>query len=501
MNKNLKPSIPFTMLLIIGAASLILGALIGRMTTPSLEEVSTYIPGLAVIGDVNEVVSVADFKSTGAKEEALNQRLIPLKELIYMAKPAAKIYDILLVGEDGLFAQIASKNMDDCYLKFSDKNGWESITENHPINSRIKGMKEIVVVSKDNSWDYGFNVITTRENLINITPGQLYLKELTLYPYFDGKSTKAEEGREYDVRLYKQKKLLPIKEIVNSNEGPFLMMGENGAYERIDSEGYLELIGNRIHYIDPDNRKQIHGIKGIMTEIPADSIMNTYYDALHYIENGEKVLILFLDGFGYHQYEYALSKGYIPFMGSLEKPKMATTVFKPVTNAGFAAMITGQPPNINGVYDRKYKELKTESIFGFAQKKDKKAVLIEADIKILNTEIEPILNIDRNKNGTKDDEVFETSLKELKEELDLALVHFHSIDDMGHEKGDFAKETMDTLKIVDEYVRELSTRWNGRIIITSDHGMHSTPKGGTHGMFRYEDMTVPYFDLEGGGEL
>lgn len=500
MNKNSKASTPFAMLIIIGVAFLIIGTFIGRMTTPSSEEVSTYMPQLTIIGDVNEVVSVEDFKLERLKNKDVDQNLIALKELIDMAKPATTSYDVLLVGEDGLFAQIANKNLDDCHLKFSNENGWESITKNHPINSRIKKIKEVVVVASDNSWDYGFNIISTKENILNITPGQFYLKELTLYPYFDGKSTKTEEGREYDVRLYKQKKLLPINEIVNSNDGPFLMMGENGTYEMIENEGYFELRGNQINYIDPDKRKQIQEIKGIMTEVPPDRIMDTYYDAVHYIENGEKVLILFLDGFGYHQYEYALSKGYIPFIGGLDKPKMATTVYKPVTNAGFAAMITGQPPSINGVYNRKYKDLKTESVFGFTQKIDKKAVLIEGDIKILNTEVEPILNIDRNKNGTRDDEVHETALKELAEKPDLALVHFHSIDDMGHENGDFAEETMKTIKIVDEYVRELSTKWNGKIIITSDHGMHSTAEGGTHGVFRYEDMTVPYFVFEGVGK-
>jgi hypothetical protein len=36
------------------------------------------------------------------------------------------------------------------------------------------------------------------------------------------------------------------------------------------------------------------------------------------------------------------------------------------------------------------------------------------------------------------------------------------------------------------------------VIITSDHGMHSTDTGGYHGVFRYEDMIVPYIITEGG---
>lgn len=476
---------------------LIIGIIVGWLIVPRSEERVSYIPELSIIGDVDKVISIDDMVSGIIETNTSDEYIVFLKNLIDLAKPVTFNYDILLVGEDGLFAQISNKNIDDCQIKFSDKNGWESITKNHPINSKIKRIKEIVVISNENSWDYGFNIISTKENILNITPGQFYLRELILYPYFDGKSTKTKDGKDYDVKLYKQKKLLPIRSVVDSKEQHLLMMGTNGVYEIIDNTGYLELMGNRINYINPDKRYYLGDIKGIMTEIPSDSIMNTYYDSLHYIENDENVLILFLDGFGYHQYEYALSNGYIPFMGSLEQPKIATSVFKPVTNAGFSAMITGQPPSINGIYNRKYRDLTCESIFGKVQKLGKQAKLIEGNKKILNTEVEPMLTIDKNENGTSDDEIFVTALEEIKTKPELALVHFHSIDDMGHNHGDLANETMETLKIIDSYVKELSNKWNGKIIITSDHGMHTIAEGGTHGIFRYEDMMVPYFIVNG----
>lgn len=486
-------------ILILGITLLIIGAFIVRSIVPVSQVENIYVPRLTVIGDVKEVVEISNIKSSKAIDIEFGNNIdfIELKVLVDLAKPVTSNYDVLLVGEDGLFAQLGGENIDDCGIKFSGTKGWESITSKHPINSRIKNVREIVVVSKDKNWDYGFNLISSKENIMNITPGQLYLKELNLYPYFDGESIKNIDGQDYSVKLYKHKRVLPIEKIVNTESQYFLMMGKEGVYEVINGYGYLELNGNEINYLNPEDRKQVRGIKGIMVDFPVDSIMNLYHDTIHYLENDEDVLIVFLDGFAYHQYKYGLSNGYISFLGKLDTPKPATSVYKPVTNSGFAAMITGQPPYVNGVDDRADKDLKTQSIFGMSQVLGKSSVLIEGDIKILNTEIEPILNIDRNKNGTRDDEIFKTALAQIKNRPNLAMVHFHSIDDMGHKYGDVSKKTMETIEIIDEYVKELAANWRGRIIVTSDHGMHKTRDGGTHGVFRYEDLVVPYFLFEG----
>ena len=112
----------------------------------------------------------------------------------------------------------------------------------------------------------------------------------------------------------------------------------------------------------------------------------------------------------------------------------ANTVYKPVTNAGFAAMITGESPQKNGVLNREYRELKVPTIFDKAEALDKKAILIEGDINILNTKLKPQLNIDKNKNGSKDDEIFNNALDEIGNDYNLFFVHFHSVDEFGHEQ-------------------------------------------------------------------
>ena len=120
------------------------------------------------------------------------------------------------------------------------------------------------------------------------------------------------------------------------------------------------------------------------------------------------------------------------------------------------------------------------------------------DIQIIKTEIEASLNSDRNSDGTIDDEIFEAALDNLDSDAALITVHFHSIDDSGHDTGDLPQETMERIRVIDTYIEELVSGWQGKVIITSDHGMHPISGGGNHGEFRYEDMVVPYLIINGG---
>ncbi len=476
------------------------GVVIGRSSLELTSEVSEYIPQLKVIGDVDKVIEVnKDLNIQNVKIQVDEQTYdaVPLNELVISSDPKTKKFDVVLAGNDGLCAKIEGNKLDECYIYFSDMSGWSTYTKNHPINSRIKQLSNIVVVSTDIDWDYGVNIISTNKNLINITPGQMYLKESKFLPCLDGESTKTVEGKDYQVGLYKCKNLLPIKQLVGERNGKYLILSREGDYKIIGNEGYLELMDNQINYFNTDKRERIYNVKGILVDMPQKSIMNVYYDALHYIENDEKVLMIFIDGFGYHQYEYAKQNNYIPFMGKLEDVQMASSVFKPVTNAGFTAMITGQPPYINGIHNRQAKDFKTQSIFGKVLEMNKKALLVEGDIKILNTEVEPILNIDKNNNDSRDDEIFDTALTQMSNRPDFMMVHFHSVDDRGHNYGDLSETTMNMISIIDGYTEKLVKNWTGKIIITADHGMHKTIQGGTHGVCRYEDLIVPYFLLKG----
>jgi len=233
-------------------------------------------------------------------------------------------------------------------------------------------------------------------------------------------------------------------------------------------------------------------LKGIYLYNDFFSITDAYYDAKLSLGNNEKVILVLLDGFSLNQYMHALSEGYIKFLQNYYKNE-ALSVYTPVTNAGYAAIITGKTPDINGIHDRSNREMKVDSIFQYTLENNKKSIILEGDIKILNTEIEPMLHIDLNKDGDTDDEMFESTLIEAKEDYDLIFVHFHGIDDRGHSFGPYSGEVMNYISKIDNCIKQLSEIWEGKIILTADHGMHKTSEGGSHGECQQSDMIVPYF--------
>jgi hypothetical protein len=185
------------------------------------------------------------------------------------------------------------------------------------------------------------------------------------------------------------------------------------------------------------------------------------------------------------------------FMDNLNNVQPATVGFKPVTNVGFATMLTGVDPILHGVHDRSYRELSVPSIFDYCNEMGITNGLIEGDVQILSLNTETILNVDENNNGITDDEIHQTALNKIND-YEYLMVHYHSVDDFGHVYGAVVDETIGELKVIDGYVEELIAQWDGKVILLADHGMHSTEEAGDHGMFRIEDFVVPYVVLDGG---
>ncbi|WP_066499065.1 alkaline phosphatase family protein [Abyssisolibacter fermentans] len=469
-----------------------------------LNKESGYIPSFKVVGDVNNVLDInkqyENLEQHKIKYKTKTIKAVKLNDLLTVSDTYDNDYDILLVSYDGLFSKLSNRQLEDSYISFSNEYGWNSINLNHPISSNIKHLKEIVVVSTKESYEHGFNIISSNQNILSVSVGSLMSGNLRDIVVIDGKSSKNVNGEIYFTEVYRRKKGFKAEDLVDIKyDQRNIVMGEEGDYEFLKEGDFFEIKDNYINLITADGKIKVKKAKGIYVNATKDSNMDVYYDTSHYLENNEKVMFIFLDGFSYRQYEYSLKKGLIPFM-SKGKVKMASTVYKPVTNAGFAAMITGKNPKENGVYSRAQKDLKVPTIFKKIKDMNKKAALLEGNIKILNTEIEPILHLDKNNNGAIDDEILDTAKEAIKKDYDFILVHFHEIDDNGHSYGDLAKETLDSIKLHDEYIKYLVRDFKGKVIITADHGMHSIKTGGKHGEFRYEDMIVPYITIEGGGQ-
>lgn len=299
------------------------------------------------------------------------------------------------------------------------------------------------------------------------------------------------------IKLNGQAKTYKLQELIDMPIEEAIVMGQMGEVRYI-YQGYFEEDKDSLNYISKEKGK-IEDVVGVIIDPPNISITNAYYDMKSYLEN-ERVLFILLDGFGYHQYEYAREKGFIPFLDNYDAIK-ALSVYKPVTNAGLAAIITGKTPEENGVYSRKQRELKVDSIFKVALELGKSIAYIEGNIGILTTEIEPVLNLDENKDGYTDDEVYSSTLKSIEDKKDFIFTHFHGIDDAGHTYGPLSDEAMERVKTIDSYIEYIVSLWDGIVIITADHGLHDTETGGDHGDFRYEDLIVPYIVINRGNKV
>ncbi len=461
-----------------------------------------HIRSVFIKGDVSRVLEMEEeiLKQYGNRSDGNgNTGLISLEEMISMAGPASPYFSVYIIASDGRISALKGDQLQDSYIGWGSQNGWEAINPSHPISSNIKDIREMVVALEERQDDFGLNIISMEENITFITPGNAYLSAVRDLG-FGGTSFKGSGDEKLEASAFQERYLIRLEDLTDARPETMVLMGSEGRYlflKGISSISF-EVEDNRFAFNGTSAEESIDDLKGVVLDPAAASIMDVYYDTLGFTGNGISVLLIITDGMGYHQYEYAAGNGYAPFLGSIPGADMAVSVYQPVTNAGLAAMFTGRPPGENGIYSRKQRIPQVPTVFGELMDNGAKPVLIEGDIQVIKTEPEAWLNSDSDSDGTIDDEIFEMAMESLDQGAEFMAVHFHSIDDSGHDSGDLSLETMERIKIIDSYISQLVSGWQGKVIITSDHGMHSTSGGGDHGQFRYEDMVVPYMIMDGG---
>ena len=336
---------------------------------------ATPLPALTITGDCEEYSVTANML---------------LEEAIALARPRAEKFDVLLMGSDGLIAQISGDEMDGCALVYSSENAWELKSELHPPSARAKNLALVAVV----------NVSEDTEAFLRL------LKK-------EGASAKNGRG----VTVYTTRMITAVSD-----------------------------------------------------------------DALRFLEQGERVMVIELDGLGWEM----LRNADAPYLKSLQ-PKEALVCYPPISPVGLASMLTGATPDVHGIHDRENREMACEDLFTKAAAMGKTCAYIEGSHALLNTSVKPVLSLN-------DEEVCANAREAMVANPDLELVfaHFHGIDEKAHDYGPYDEQTMVKISEIDFYVRVLVEGYDGRVIITADHGLHETEDGGDHGIFSAEDMIVPY---------
>ncbi len=288
---------------------------------------------------------------------------------------------------------------------------------------------------------------------------------------------------------------ISLQKILNSTSGQLLSVYTKGG-EIIDTDTSRCMIYKNGQITVND--KKINDIVGFMVEPPVTRVMDTAKLAEKFLKENEPVLIIFLDGFSWNNYEKAKADGLIPNISQFKDIKKATTIFPPITPVGYAAMVSGETPSINGIKNRNVHILNCDTIFDKAETMGKKTCVIEGDGVAIELATEVILNPDSNENGLTDDEVHVSAMEKLRiGNYDLMLIHLHGIDDTSHSYGPDSPETYKQIAEIDKIVADFLKLWEGNVIIVADHGQHTVneparDRKGNHGDFCPEDMFIPF---------
>ena len=210
------------------------------------------------------------------------------------------------------------------------------------------------------------------------------------------------------------------------------------------------------------------------------------------------VLLLYLDGLGYVRYQEALKQGLVPTLAALPGLLVGLTAYPPSTNVATAALLTGAPPEVNGVNRQGVRKTGMQSLFDVAAAAGRRVVAVEGDslaFNLPNAQIQ--LSGDRDGNGSTDDNVLANALAVLQAGMpDLLFVHLHGIDDAGHTYGPGSAEEAAAVAGVDGAVGEILAQVppGTLVLIFADHGMHPVEeegRAGNHGHLIERDMFIP----------
>jgi hypothetical protein len=212
----------------------------------------------------------------------------------------------------------------------------------------------------------------------------------------------------------------------------------------------------------------------------------------------EHVVLLFLDAYGYIRHYEALGSGLNPHIAALGEPLCATAAYPSHTSISTASLLTGAPPIVHGVRVRGIRVTEAETLFDVAAAAGLHVVAVEGGQLAFNLRnAEVVLSGDKDGNGGTDDNTYANALAVLETGTpDLLFVHFHGIDDEGHNHGPLTPPEEAKITEVDGYVGDIVDRLPAGtlVILFADHGMHAVQEGdrlGNHGSLLARDVFIP----------
>jgi predicted AlkP superfamily pyrophosphatase or phosphodiesterase len=211
----------------------------------------------------------------------------------------------------------------------------------------------------------------------------------------------------------------------------------------------------------------------------------------------EHGVMIVVDGLQYQRLLSMIAQGSLPFFERLPVIERGLTVFPPITTASTAALLTGAPPHINGVYGYGMRSTEIATLFDHAAEQGLSVTAVEGQglaFNLRNAEV--ILSGDRDGDRFTDDNVLANSLDVINSAMpDLLFIHFHDVDDQGHSYGPDSPQYEEAIIRVDSYLSQIldALPSNTFITIFADHGMQAdlASNGGNHGQLTESAMVIP----------
>ncbi|MGN0399137.1 MAG: NTP transferase domain-containing protein [Blautia sp.] len=303
---------------------------------------------------------------------------------------------------------------------------------------------------------------------------------------FTGKLTGQEEclvlrmeGRSQPLCSVYSKKLLPLIEAMRRNEEHkpgLLFQKANCRYVDLEEMHYGKETVENVN--TPAEYRRICQEANWKPEEKQERKLEDFCGYVKKKMKEQSVLVCYLDGFGYAMYEQALKQNAVSFMRKNFSMDPVRTVSPPLTNPAMATILTGVSPEIHKVHSRKDRVLAVPSLF--ADRTEEDTAFLEGDTRILKTELFPKLHCAKQGKGC-DYWTFLDGMEAVKGQKSLIFIHFHEIDDAAHTFGPYAAQTIEKIKETDGYISYLSGSFSGSFLLISDHGLHESSSGGTHG--------------------
>jgi len=179
----------------------------------------------------------------------------------------------------------------------------------------------------------------------------------------------------------------------------------------------------------------------------------------------DSLLVILLDSYGWKEADYSkFDYNFQPLR----------SVFPPRTKYNVPSAFTGCYPD----------SMQADNLVVNASEPEK--LIIEGDIGFTIPGYRTDMTSDENNDGNIDEEVFRKAMLNI--ERKQLFVHFHSVDDFGHKYGAFSSERQQQIDLVWSYIEKLRNARSGKVLLFSDHGMHTENGKGVHYQCSLDDF-------------